>query len=240
MAPLKPDWFDTLRSTDMRPCSLYKINAEHLYSVALFIRIGEPKMQTKARTILIGVITLLVGITLVVLFYPLWAIAPLYYSGPAEIPDEVEDGDTIKMCGWVYDAEEVGDYTVMVVDWDNGESTALVGLAEDNYKAGSRVIITTEYKEDVDYSDYEEMELTTDEKDELLETMADMEEEDVEVLYDAYDNDITESTVEKGPDTWGWVGIVVGAIGLFIIAFGALLRDRMCGHKDNKEFCKWV
>jgi len=197
--------------------------------------------DVKQRTLWIGIILLVVGLLHIVFFYPFVALNQdwHYYSGPGEI-EEADEDQTLKMAGWVYGLEEHGDYVYMVVDWDNGETTAVIAETDQGFDPTySRVIMVVEYDEDYeqpDAYDKDDYELDDDDKDDMLELAEDMDEATLETAFELQED--AGVTVQKGPGYLGWLGIAVTSLGLIVILYAVFFRDKVCKGKKNEDFCK--
>ncbi|RLF50032.1 MAG: hypothetical protein DRN20_00275 [Thermoplasmata archaeon] len=174
-----------------------------------------------------GVVILVLGLVLTLLFWPLVAVKPLYYSGPYELPSSAHKGDTYKLTGKVYGAVTKGKYTYLVIDFDNGESVPLV--EKGTFNKGNRVIVVikvTEELENASEGAKEKATMTKEEKDALLEGAKMMDESTMELIYNAMREAGIDISIRKAPDTLGIVGIIVVVVGIILAIVGAVIGKK--------------
>lgn len=177
----------------------------------------------KKGLVISGIVLLIVGLLLMILLWPLVAVPPLYYPGPYDGPDKAKKGETYKYTGSVYDAVTKGEYTAMIVDFDNGESLPIV--EKGIFNKGDRVVMVVTVKTEPESTSGEKKKATMSESEKktFIDNVKQMDESVLEMFYSAYSNEDIDISVNHTPEAGGIGGIVLFILGIVLMILGFAL-----------------
>ncbi len=189
---------------------------------------SPPRKKMPMVLTMIGAILLIVGLILMVFMWPFIAGVGVY-EDMDDLPKDPEEGQTYTFLGTIDKAHQEGDYTVMVIEFEDGK---LGWVDEGEFNEGDSVLfnVKCEDKDEWDEADVGGAPDDDTDWDEWFAGRKQASEEElelyVEMMEDGQDESGMEIEVSKPPMIGGIIGVVLLIVGIVILILGLVLRSR--------------
>ena len=188
---------------------------------------GGKKKGPMVLTVL-GIVLLIVGLILMIGMWPFVGGMGVY-ENMDDLPEEPEEDQTYTIMGTVDQAHTEGDYTLMVIEFNDGK---MGWVEEGSFSEGETVLFNVKCN---DKDDWEDAGVGDDEEDdtdwdEWFESGKEVSEDELELYHDMVEESMEENGLEievvKPPMIGGIIGLILLIVGLILLIIGLMKRSK--------------
>jgi hypothetical protein len=181
--------------------------------------------------VITGIILLIIGLILIIALWPF--IGGMGVNNNMEdIPENPEEGQTYTFFGTVEKAHTKGDYTIMVIEFNDGE---IGWVAEGEFNEGESVLFNVKCTDKDDWKDAGIGEDDPDDEDpdwdQWFESGKDASEDEIKDYIELVEESQKETGVEmevtKPPMIGGIIGLILLIVGLILLVIGLIKKSKL-------------